>query len=104
MNIYVGNLSRTTTEDGLKKMFEQYGEVQSVKIMKDKFTGEVRGFGFVTFEDYACVDACLEAQKREPLMMRGKKVQSLFLEFIELLFTHALATLFFFLFHWFRLK
>jgi RNA recognition motif-containing protein len=48
MNIYVGNLSRTTTEEALRNLFEQHGEVASVRIMKDKFTGEVRGFAFVT--------------------------------------------------------
>lgn len=48
MNIYVGNLSRTVTEDALRSLFEQFGEVASVRVMKDKFTGEVRGFAFVT--------------------------------------------------------
>lgn len=48
MNIYVGNLSRTITEEALRNLFEQHGEVASVRVMKDKFTGEVRGFAFVT--------------------------------------------------------
>lgn len=51
-----------------------------------------RGFGFVTFEDYACVEACLEAQKREPLMMRGKKVRATLMSLVldyRVLFTHA---------------
>ncbi|MEO0095569.1 MAG: RNA-binding protein [candidate division WOR-3 bacterium] len=47
MNIYVGNLSRDVTDDDLRKVFETYGKVLSAVIIKDKFTGESRGFGFV---------------------------------------------------------
>jgi RNA recognition motif-containing protein len=47
MNIYVGNLSRSTSEDSLRKTFEQFGEVVSVKIIKDRLTGELRGFAFL---------------------------------------------------------
>ena len=47
MNIYVGNISRTATEQDLKEAFEAFGAVQSAAIIKDKFSGESRGFGFV---------------------------------------------------------
>ncbi len=47
MNIYVGNLSNTTTEDELRSAFEAFGQVTSASIIKDKFSGESRGFGFV---------------------------------------------------------
>jgi len=47
MNIYVGNISRTATEQDLKEAFESFGAVQSAAIIKDKFSGESRGFGFV---------------------------------------------------------
>ncbi len=47
MNIYVGNLSFDTTEDQLRQTFEGYGAVSSVNIIKDKYTGESRGFAFV---------------------------------------------------------
>lgn len=47
MNIYVGNLSRTTTEDDLRNLFAEYGEVTSVNLLKDRYTNEPRGFGFV---------------------------------------------------------
>ena len=47
MNIYVGNLSGETTEDDLRGAFEAFGQVESVNLIKDKFTGEPRGFGFV---------------------------------------------------------
>jgi RNA recognition motif-containing protein len=47
MNIYVGNLSFDTTEDDLRNAFSNYGTVTSVAVIKDKFSGESRGFGFV---------------------------------------------------------
>jgi RNA recognition motif-containing protein len=47
MNIYVGNLPYQTTEDDLRSAFAEYGEVSSVNIVKDRFSGESRGFGFV---------------------------------------------------------
>ena len=47
MNIYVGRLPVNATEESLKEMFEVYGQVSSVKLIKDKFTGNARGFGFV---------------------------------------------------------
>jgi RNA recognition motif-containing protein len=47
MNIYVGNLSREVTDDELRKAFEAFGQVTSVNIIKDRYSGESRGFGFV---------------------------------------------------------
>ena len=57
MNIYVGNLARQTTEEDLQKAFEACGAVRSVNIIKDRFSGESRGFGFVE------MPASQEAQK-----------------------------------------
>ena len=51
MNIYVGNLSYNATEEDLKEAFGAYGTVVSVTIVKDKFTGNSRGFGFVEMSD-----------------------------------------------------
>ena len=47
MNIYVGNLSHDATEDDLRGVFEAHGKVELVNIVKDRFSGESRGFGFV---------------------------------------------------------
>jgi RNA recognition motif-containing protein len=47
MNIYVGNLSNQTAETDLRTAFEGFGEVAKVNIIKDKFSGEPKGFGFV---------------------------------------------------------
>ena len=51
MNLYVGNLSWTMTEDDLRNLFEQYGTVTSIKIVKDRETGRSKGFGFVEMEN-----------------------------------------------------
>lgn len=47
MNIYVGNLSYQVSEDDLQKAFEAYGKVESVKIIRDNYSGRSKGFGFV---------------------------------------------------------
>ena len=47
MKIYVGNFSRVVTESDLRQAFEAFGQVMSALILKDKFSGEPRGFGFV---------------------------------------------------------
>jgi len=47
MKIYVGNLSRDVSDEDLFKAFESFGKVESATVVKDKFTGESRGFGFV---------------------------------------------------------
>jgi len=47
MNIYIGNLSFDTTEEQLRQAFEGFGDVSNVNIIKDRYTGEPRGFAFV---------------------------------------------------------
>lgn len=47
--LFVGNIDWATTDDQLKELFEQHGEVEEAIILKDKFSGRSRGFGFVTF-------------------------------------------------------
>jgi RNA recognition motif-containing protein len=47
VQIYVGNLNYRMTEDALRELFEPYGEVVSAKIVKDRFSGRSKGFGFV---------------------------------------------------------
>jgi len=48
--LYVGSLPYSTTEDDLRNLFGQYGQVASVRIITDKFTGQSKGFGFVEME------------------------------------------------------
>ena len=51
MQIYVGNLPFSSTEDDVREAFEAYGEVISVKLVNDRETGRPRGFGFVEMEE-----------------------------------------------------
>lgn len=50
MNIYVGNLSYGVTEEQLKALFEEFGPVSSANLIKDKYSGESKGFGFVEMD------------------------------------------------------
>jgi len=50
MNIYVGNLSYEVTEDDLRSAFESFGQVSKVTIIKDRMSGQSRGFGFVEMD------------------------------------------------------
>ena len=59
MNIYVGNLAREVTEEDLQEAFKGFGQVTSAKIIKDKFTGEPRGFGFVEMPGNAEAQAAI---------------------------------------------
>ncbi len=59
MNIYIGNLSPRTSEEELRGVFEEFGEVDSVKIIKDNFTGKSKGFGFVEMPDQSQAQAAL---------------------------------------------
>jgi len=59
MNIYVGNLSREVTEDDLRQAFEAHGQVETANVIKDRFTGESRGFGFVEMPSKSEAEAAI---------------------------------------------
>ena len=61
MNIYVGNLPYTATDADLRETFSQYGDVSSVQLITDKFTGESKGFGFVEMNSNSQADAAIKA-------------------------------------------
>lgn len=61
MNIYVGNVDYHLSEDQLKELFEEFGEVSSVKIVTDKFTGRSKGFGFVEMDNDAEAQEAIDA-------------------------------------------
>lgn len=61
MNIYIGNLSRSMTEDGLKSLFAEFGNVESVKIIKDRFSGQPKGFGFIEMPSNSEADQAIKA-------------------------------------------
>ena len=74
MNIYVGNLSFTATENDLEDAFGEYGDVSSVNIIKDRETGRSRGFAFVEMTADAEETAAIEALDGAEWMGRDLKV------------------------------
>lgn len=72
MNLYVGNLSWTMSEDDLRNLFEQYGAVSSVKIVKDRETGRSKGFGFVEMENDTEAQNALSSLYDQEIM--GRKI------------------------------
>ncbi len=72
MNIYVGNLSHDLTEDELRAAFEAFGTVESVNVLKDRFTGEPRGFGFVEMPSDEEGKAAIEGMNGKDL--KGREV------------------------------
>ncbi|MHC4113958.1 MAG: RNA recognition motif domain-containing protein [Planctomycetota bacterium] len=74
MNIYVGNLSHKATEDDLRQAFEAFGQVESVNIIKDKFSGESRGFGFVEMPSKQEAQKAIEEMNGQDLAGRAVNV------------------------------
>jgi len=74
MNIYVGNLSPEVTEDDLRVVFEAYGQVESVNLVKDRFSGESRGFGFVQMPSREEAQSALEGANEHDLKGRAIRV------------------------------
>ena len=61
MNIYVGNLPYETTEDDLRQAFEAHGEVNSVQLIVDRYTGKSRGFAFIEMSDDSSGQTAIDA-------------------------------------------
>ena len=74
MNIYVGNLSFQTTEETLRPKFEAFGEVASVSVITDKYTGRSRGFAFVEMPSDDQANAAIEGLNGTELDGRSLKV------------------------------
>ena len=74
MNIYVGNLSSEVTEQELRQEFEAFGEVTSVSIITDKYTGRPRGFGFVEMPSKAEGQAAVTGLNEKTLKDRTLNV------------------------------
>ena len=70
MNIYVGNLSREVTEEELRQEFMAFGQVSSVSIIKDKYSGQPRGFGFVEMSSKSEGQAAITGLKGKTLKDR----------------------------------
>lgn len=74
MNIYVGNLSWNSTEEGLRAAFEAYGEVTSANIVSDRETGRSRGFAFVEMSDDAAAKKAIEGMNDQDMDGRTLRV------------------------------
>jgi len=74
MNIYVGNLNYKLQESELEEVFSEYGEVSSVKLIKDKYTGKAKGFGFIEMPDDEAANKAIEELDGKELGGRQMKV------------------------------
>jgi RNA recognition motif-containing protein len=72
MNLYVGNLSYRLTEDELKEAFEEFGQVSSCTIIKDRVTGESKGFGFLEMPERSEAEAAISGLNGRDL--KGRKL------------------------------
>jgi RNA recognition motif-containing protein len=72
MNIYVGNLSYEATDVTIREAFESFGEVTSAKVIKDKYTGQSRGFGFVEMPAKSQAQTAIESLNGKELL--GKQI------------------------------
>ena len=74
MNIYVGNLPYSVTENELKNMFGEFGEVSSANVISDRYTGQSKGFGFVEMPSQEEAEAAISALNDSALQGRNVKV------------------------------
>ena len=74
MNIYVGNLSYEVTEEDLQKAFEGFGQIESVKIIKDNSSGRSKGFGFVEMSNNADAQSAIDGLNDKEIKGRALKV------------------------------
>jgi len=74
MNIYVGNLSWEMSEDDLRTSFSEFGEVSTVSIIKDKFSGRSRGFGFVEMPKKEEAEAAISGLNGKDMKGRDLRV------------------------------
>ncbi len=72
--LYVGNLPFSATEDSLKQMFAQFGTVESVNVITDRYTGQSKGFGFIELANKAEADAAITKMNGSEMDGRTLKV------------------------------
>ena len=74
MNIYVGNLPYSVSEDDLKNVFGEFGEVTSVSIITDKYSGRSKGFGFVEMSNDSEASEAINSLNENDLKGRNMRV------------------------------
>ena len=74
MKIYVGNLAYGVTDDDIREVFSASGEVTSASVIKDRFSGESKGFGFIDMPNESEANAAVKALNEQPLNGRNMRV------------------------------
>jgi len=74
MNIYVGQLPYSVSEDQLRELFTEFGEIAGINIIKDRFSGQSKGFGFVEMPNNSEADKAIKALNKSLLGGREIKV------------------------------
>ena len=74
MNIYVGNLAYSVTDEDLRQAFAASGQVTRASVVKDKFSGQSKGFGFVEMPDGVEANNAIKAMNDKPLKGRNLRV------------------------------
>ncbi|MFZ5767008.1 MAG: RNA recognition motif domain-containing protein [Thermodesulfobacteriota bacterium] len=73
MNIYVGQLPYNVTEEELREIFAKFGEIASLSLIKDKFSGQSKGFGFVDMPNNSEADMAIKALNKT--MLKGREIK-----------------------------
>jgi RNA recognition motif-containing protein len=73
MNIYVGQLPFSMSEDELREMFVEYGEISSLNLIKDKFSGQSKGFGFIDMPNNSEADKAIKGLNKS--MLNGREIK-----------------------------
>src|SRR3990167_3667053 len=74
MKVYVGNLPWSVDDEKLRELFSKFGDVEEATVIKDKFSGRSKGFGFVTFSDDASAKKAIEEMNEKEIDGRQLKV------------------------------
>jgi len=73
VNIYVGQLPYSVTEDELREIFAEFGAVESLNLIKDRFSGQSKGFGFVDMPNNSEADTAIKALNKS--MLKGREIK-----------------------------
>jgi len=73
MNIYIGQLPNNVNESELKELFSEFGEIASVNLIMDRFSGRPKGFGFIDMPNNSEADAAIKALNKS--MLKGKEIK-----------------------------
>jgi RNA recognition motif-containing protein len=73
MNIYLGQLPYNVNEDELREIFSEYGEIASLNLVKDRFSGQSKGFGFIEMPNNSEADKAIKALNKS--MLKGREIK-----------------------------